>query len=202
MATVGPSGKPDQPSDRAAAPAPAPRDEVLAALRRIIRATDLYSKQLERDVGMTVPQIIVMQSIRDLGEVTTSQVSVRVSLSQATVTSILDRLTERELVERYRSTRDRRIVHTRLTKKGKLALRKAPTLLHEQFLARFEELSARRQKEIIAALKDVAEMMGVTDLAAVPVLDGGLAQDAASGPGPDAGSVAPDGAGDNGDMTQ
>jgi DNA-binding MarR family transcriptional regulator len=198
MAAVGPSGKPDQPSDRAAAPAPAPRDEVLAALRRIIRATDLYSKQLERDVGMTVPQIIVMQSIRDLGEVTTSQVSVRVSLSQATVTSILDRLTERELVERYRSTRDRRIVHTRLTKKGKLALRKAPTLLHEQFLARFEELPARRQKEIIAALKDVAEMMGVTDLAAVPGLDGDLAQDAASGPGPDADPTAPDGAGDNG----
>lgn len=143
--------------------APVARDEVLDTLRRIIRASDLYSKRLEREVGMTTAQLVVMHSIRDLGEVTTSQISARVSLSQATVTSILDRLVERTLVERYRSTRDRRIVHTRLTRKGRLALRKAPTLLHENFLERFEKLSGRRQAVIVDALKLVAEMMDAGD---------------------------------------
>src|SRR3546814_3935999 len=62
---------------------------VLTALRRIIRATDLHSKQLSREVGLTTPQVVVLQAVRDLGEVTTGQLSRRVSLSQGTVTTIL-----------------------------------------------------------------------------------------------------------------
>src|SRR3546814_7855491 len=65
---------------------------VLTALRRIIRATDLHSKQLSREVGLTTPQVVVLQAVRDLGEVTTGQLSRRVSPSQGTVTTILDRL--------------------------------------------------------------------------------------------------------------
>src|SRR5690606_30556880 len=34
-----------------------PTRDVLSALRRIIRATDLHSKQLAREVGLTTPQV-------------------------------------------------------------------------------------------------------------------------------------------------
>src|SRR3546814_9311139 len=70
--------------------------DVLTALRRIIRATDLHSKQLAREVGLTTPQVVLLQAVRDLGEVTTGQLSRRVSLSQGTVTTILDRLERSE----------------------------------------------------------------------------------------------------------
>jgi DNA-binding MarR family transcriptional regulator len=102
--------------------------QVLTALRRIMRATDLHSKRLTKHAGLTIPQVVVLQAIRDLGEVTTGMLSVRVSLSQATVTSILDRLEERGLVERYRSTSDRRVVHARLTGQGRSVLRRAPSI--------------------------------------------------------------------------
>ena len=148
-------------------------EDLLVALRRIIRATDLHSKRVSRESGLTVPQIVVLKSVRDLGEVTTSEISRRVSLSQATVTIILDRLEERGLVERYRSTRDRRIVHTRLTQQGRSALRNAPGLLHERFLEKFTGLSDRRQKEIVKALQKVADMMGASDLDAAPLLEVG-----------------------------
>lgn len=160
-------------SRRLSAAEPEACEEVLVALRRIIHATDLHSKRVARESGLTIPQIVILQSVRDLGEVTTGQISRRVSLSQGTVTSILDRLEERELVERYRSPTDRRVVHTRLTKEGKSALRRAPALLHDRFLEQFEDLSERRQHEIVRVLRKVAEMMGAADLDAAPLLEVG-----------------------------
>jgi len=78
-------------------------EQVLISLRQIIRATDLYSRQLSREVGLTAPQLLILQAIQKLGAVSISKLSSEVSLSQATVTTILDRLESRELVARHRS---------------------------------------------------------------------------------------------------
>lgn len=67
-------------------------DEVLVSLRRVIRATDLHSKHLSKTTGLTAPQILLIQTIRDKGQVTIGELASDVSLSQATVTTILDRL--------------------------------------------------------------------------------------------------------------
>jgi len=144
--------------------------EVLITLRRIIRAIDLHSKQLEKQSGLTIPQIVLLQSIEDLGEVTTRQLSEQVELSQGTVTTILDRLEARGLIERYRSTIDRRIVHSRLTVQGGSRLRGAPPLLHERFVARFSARAAADQKRILTAMQEVAAMMDAGDLDAAPIL--------------------------------
>jgi DNA-binding MarR family transcriptional regulator len=146
-------------------------DTVLSLLRRIIRAVDLQSRRLSREFGLTTPQMVVLQAIRDLGEVTTGRVSTAVSLSQATVTTILDRLEDRGLIERYRSRVDRRVVHSQLTAAGRAILRQAPPLLHVRFQERFAGLSRRKQREIIGALDEVAEMMGASDIDAAPLLD-------------------------------
>ena len=39
-------------------------DEVLVALRRIIRATDLHSRQLSKVSGLTSPQLLILQLLR------------------------------------------------------------------------------------------------------------------------------------------
>lgn len=145
--------------------------DVLIALRRIIRAIDLHSKQLEKHSGLTIPQIVVLQSIQELGEVTTRQLSEHVELSQGTVTTILDRLEARALIERYRSTVDRRIVHSRLTAQGWAKLRSAPPLLHERFVARFSARDAADQERILTAMREAAEMMDAGDLDVAPLLD-------------------------------
>lgn len=145
--------------------------DVLVALRRIIRAIDLQSKRIAKSSGLTTPQVMVLQSIRDLGEVTIGRLSRAVSLSQATVTTILDRLEQRGLVERYRSERDRRIVHAKLTGPGRKALKKAPPLLHEKFIEAFAGLSTKRQMEMVATLDEVAALLGGSELDAAPILD-------------------------------
>lgn len=63
------------------------------------------------------------------------------------------------------------MVHARLTKQGRAALRKAPPLLHERFVTAFAELGPLRQERIIEVLEEVAEMMGAEHLNAAPLLD-------------------------------
>lgn len=145
--------------------------DVLVALRRIIRAVDLQSKRINKASGLTTPQILILRAIDTLGEVTTGRLSDTVTLSQATVTTILDRLEGRGLIERYRSTVDKRVVHTRLTTTGRRALKKAPPLLHERFVEAFSSLDHASQKQMIATLDEVAVMLGGGTLDAAPILD-------------------------------
>ncbi|HBN51600.1 MAG TPA: MarR family transcriptional regulator, partial [Thalassospira sp.] len=44
--------------------------DVLVALRQIIRATDLHSKHVMKVCGLTVPQLVVLLAIEELGAVT------------------------------------------------------------------------------------------------------------------------------------
>ncbi|MGM0954162.1 MAG: MarR family winged helix-turn-helix transcriptional regulator [Pseudomonadota bacterium] len=145
-------------------------DQVLVALRRVIRATDLHSKRLSKHAGLTGPQLLIMRTIRDLGEVTIGTIAEQVSLSQATVTTILDRLEHRELVYRVRSTRDKRKVHAHLTEKGEDILARAPNPLQEDFIEKYQSLEEWEQTMILSSLQRVANMMNADDIDASPVL--------------------------------
>ncbi|WP_372966372.1 MarR family winged helix-turn-helix transcriptional regulator [Marinobacter sp.] len=145
-------------------------EQVLVALRRVIRATDLHSKRLSKHAGLTGPQLLIMRTIRDLGEVTIGTIADNVSLSQATVTTILDRLELRKLVYRVRSTKDKRKVHAHLTEEGADLLAKAPNPLQEDFIEKFQNLAEWEQTMILSSLQRVAHMMDADDIDASPVL--------------------------------
>lgn len=149
-------------------------EEVLVALRRVIRATDLHSKYLAKTTGLTTPQILLLQTIRDKGEVTIGEIANGMSLSQATVTSILDRLEKRGMVYRERSTKDKRKVHAYLTDQATETLKEAPIPLQEHFTEQFGDLQEWEQTMIISSLQRVAQMMDVQHIDASPVLDVGI----------------------------
>jgi DNA-binding MarR family transcriptional regulator len=145
--------------------------DVLISLRRIIRATDLQSKRIMKVCGLTIPQVMVLRSIETLGDVTVKRISDNVSLSQATVTTILNRLEERKLVERVRSNIDKRIVNARLTTDGKEVLKTVPPLFHEEFMLQFDALTVDAQNTILTSLQHVATMMDSGQYDAAPLLD-------------------------------
>ncbi|QIL91912.1 MarR family transcriptional regulator [Microbulbifer sp. SH-1] len=148
-------------------------EEVLTTLRRLIRATDLHSRQLVKTAGLTAPQLLLLQAIREHGEVTIGALAKEISLSQATVTTILDRLEKRGLVFRERSAEDKRKVHAYLTEKGMEIIRDAPTPLQDHFVKQFRDLREWEQSMIISSLQRVALMMDAEHIDASPVLDVG-----------------------------
>jgi DNA-binding MarR family transcriptional regulator len=149
-------------------------DDVLVALRRVIRATDLHSKHLSKTTGLTSPQILLLHTIREKGEVTIGELAQDMSLSQATVTTIIDRLEKRKFVFRERSKEDKRKVHAYLTDAGHEILKTAPVPLQEQFAKHFADLQDWEKNMIISSLQRVAHMMDAQHIDASPVLDIGI----------------------------
>lgn len=148
-------------------------DDVLISLRRIMRAADLYSRRLSKEFGLTAPQLLILQAIESRGEMTMGEIATEVSLSQATVTTILDRLEKRELLVRQRGETDKRRVYAHLTEAGARVIKEAPTPLQEEFTQRFSKLEDWEQSLILSSLQRVASMMNAEDIDASPVLDVG-----------------------------
>lgn len=145
-------------------------DQVLVSLRRIIRATDLHSRKLGKETGLTTPQLVVMRAIRQRDTPVASEIARAVSLSQATVTNILNRLESHGLISRTRSEEDKRRVNVSLTSQGKDLLATAPQPLQESFIERFGALEIWEQHLLVASLERLATMMDAEHLDAAPLL--------------------------------
>lgn len=146
--------------------------QVLSALRRIIRAADIHSKQLTKTAGLTSPQLLLMQAIANNPDNSTlGNLAKQISLSQATVTSIIDRLEARHLVKRIRSESDKRFIRLHLTELGLQQLEQAPIPLQASFVEKFSALQDWEQNMILASLQRLAEMMDAQQIDASPFLD-------------------------------
>ncbi|SDG96681.1 DNA-binding transcriptional regulator, MarR family [Vibrio xiamenensis] len=146
-------------------------EEVLVAIRQIIRAIDLHSKKLSKESGLTGPQLILMRSIRELGQVTIKELSKHTNMSQATATTILDRLERNELVQRIRSQTDKRKVHAHLTDKGKQLLEEAPLPLQHSFVNNFQKLEEWEQSLLLSSVQRISSMMNAEDYDVAPMLE-------------------------------
>jgi DNA-binding MarR family transcriptional regulator len=145
-------------------------DSILRSLRRISRAIDIHSRALVRNHQLTSPQLVCLREIRRDGETTPSALARRISLSQATVTGILDRLAARGLISRTRSETDRRRVLLRLTPEGEQLAREAPSPLQQHFVEHLSALPEGAQRNIDDVLQQVVSMMEADGLDAAAVL--------------------------------
>ncbi|MGE0400979.1 MAG: MarR family winged helix-turn-helix transcriptional regulator [Kofleriaceae bacterium] len=149
--------------------------EVLRSIRQIVRSISIHSKTLQRDVGLTVPQLLCLRALFELerddaDEITVADISERVHLSPATVSRIIDRLVAAGLVIRERGTIDRRRVSLSLTAAGMERVQTLPSPLQEKFLRGLGELPRPDQLQLLASLRRVAALMDAIDLDAAPLL--------------------------------
>lgn len=148
-------------------------DTSLIALRRILRATDLFSRELAQSVGLTAPQFRVLQIVAEHGQSTATRIANQMRVTQATVTSFVDKLVKQGMVVRERSETDKRQTNIVASEKGLAAIRNAPDPLQQRFVRKFEAMEDWEQASLIAALERVASMLDAKEIDASPVLDTG-----------------------------
>lgn len=145
-------------------------DEVLISIRRIIRSIDLQSRYLVKQVGLTGPQLLILQEASRSGEVSVGKIAEAVSLGQATVTGIVERLEKKGLLERRRGEVDRRKVLVKITEQGKRLLAESPPLMQKYFIERFSRLHDWEQSMILSSLQRLVQMMDAKTIDAAPFL--------------------------------
>lgn len=139
------------------------QEEVLVALRRIIRAVDRQSRRLMQETGLTGPQLLVLQVLRRDGALCAGALAAAVHLSQPTITAIVDRLEAKRLLRRYRDSEDKRKVLIDLTALGRRTAARAPEVLQRGFVESFQAMADWEQTLIVSSLQRVAGMLDATE---------------------------------------
>ena len=124
--------------------------------------------------GLTPSQLVVLQEVAREGEATAGEIATAVQFSQATVTSIVDRLVERSFVARSRRENDRRKVWVTITLEGRAILSSAPDVMQDRFQDRFSQLPDWEQAMIVAMLERLSAVLDADSLEAAPVIDAGI----------------------------
>ena len=148
-------------------------DESLIALRRILRATELYARDLAHAAGLTPAQLRVLQVVDEKSSATPKALATQMGVSQATVTTLVDKLVARGLVERIPSERDRRQTNVVVTEQGHSRLIDAPDALQQRYVRAFAKLSDWEQAQLVSSLERVADMLDAKNIDASPVLTTG-----------------------------
>jgi DNA-binding MarR family transcriptional regulator len=143
---------------------------VLCSLRRIIRAVDIYSRQLNAHVGLTSPQLICLQSVIEQQDSTLTSLTKSVSLSGSTLTGIVDRLEGKGFLMRERDAIDRRKVYLRPTAAGIEVASNAPPLLQDRFASALAKLDGEEQSRIASSLEQIVVLMEAEHIETSPNL--------------------------------
>ena len=134
-------------------------DESLIALRRILRKSERYSRELAQAAGLTAVQFRVLQIVAEMGGCTPKDISRRMRVSQATVTSLVHKLVNQGMVSMERSEIDGR--------------QKNITVTEQLYVRKFEALEDWEQAQLVASLERVAAMLDAEETDVAPVLDVG-----------------------------
>lgn len=143
---------------------------ILVALRRIMRAVDIYSRRLNIEFKITAPQLICLYSLEREDGITLSALASRVNIGISTVNGIVDRLEEKGLLTRTRSETDRRRVKLCITREGREVAKSAPDLLQKRLVDSLKGLPELEQATIALSLERVVELMEAAHLDKYPHL--------------------------------
>lgn len=146
---------------------------VFQALRKIIRAIELHSRKLASDYQITGPQLVCLLALQEEAPLTVKRLAQSAYLSPSTVVGIVDRLEEKDLVQRIRSTTDRRSVKISVTEKGQQLLSNAPSPIQESLARALQHLPELEKVSIALALEKVVDLMEARHIDAAPVLETG-----------------------------
>ncbi|HJV89402.1 MAG TPA: MarR family transcriptional regulator [Holophagaceae bacterium] len=135
-------------------------------LRRIVRALEVYSKEVEARFGLTGPQLWGLWELGQGGPMALKDLAARMQLHPSTVVGVVDRLADKDLVVRRVDPEDRRRVSLTLTTQGKATLRKAPHPAQGRLVHGLKGLSPRQRAAIHKALATLVKLMEAEDLEA------------------------------------
>ncbi len=128
-------------------------------LRQIAHAINKHSKYLQEKYHITVPQIICLREIYEHGPISFSALTKIVALNNSTVTGIVDRLERQGLVQRTRTSADRRQIHIVITEKGVEFLQNTPPPVSDRLIDGLKQYSDEEINRIIWAIDQVALLL-------------------------------------------
>jgi DNA-binding MarR family transcriptional regulator len=140
-----------------------PTQEILDAIRRIVRALRVSSKAVERELGLSSAQLYVLKKLQDEKGVSINELAALTLTHQSSVSVVVSKLFERNLVQRVKSTEDERRLEISITTKGLALVRRAPESIQDCLIKSIETLPCVARESLAQSLKFIVENAGISD---------------------------------------
>lgn len=147
------------------------------AVRRLVRALRVTAHETQRRVGVSAAQLFVLAQLAPGHELSLSELASRTFTDRTSVAAVIERLVERGLVVRERSSDDMRRAAVRITPAGRRLLRQAPEAPTAKLIGALESLPAERLSALASNLSALTAAMGLSDQPARLMFDASATTD-------------------------
>ncbi len=146
--------------------------EIIIKIRQIVRSINLESKKVQSDFGVSIPQVLCLEFLKQSPNYQASQKDIRdhLKLNSSTVTGIISRLESKSLLARLPKTGDKRVTYITLTSQGDELLKKTPDLLQQRLASKLSKLTPNDLSQINKSLDLLTRMLNIQDVDASPML--------------------------------
>ena len=153
--------------------------DILVNIRRIVRAVNLESKRIEKEYGISIPQLLTLGFLRRQPDSKASHKEIKafLKLNASTVTGIIARLEKKKLVARLPRMQDKRVSLITLTAKGDELLDTAPQPMHQQISDKLQKLSPEELEHLNSAFQTINGLLSIDQVDAAPLVSGEIDSD-------------------------
>ena len=142
---------------------------ILDSIRRLVRLLRLADRAAQNEVGLSGAQLFVLQELFRSPSLSLNELAERTRTDQSSVSVVVTRLVDAELVARDRDTRDARRLVLNLTKAGRAVVQKAPRAAQERIISTVEALPAAERNRFADTFERLVEGLG-TERVPAPML--------------------------------
>lgn len=147
----------------------------MISVRKIVRAINLESKRVEKNFGISIPQLLTLKYLKEKPDYKSTMRNLRefLSLNASTVTGIISRLETKGYIARLPDPSDKRSTPIVLTSKGDELIKKTNLSLHERISKNLEAINENEYQAILGSFQTIINFLNIDDLDASPIITGG-----------------------------
>lgn len=146
--------------------------DILIKIRKIVRSVDIESKKIQKEYGVSIPQVLCLGFLHESANYQSTQSEIRnfLNLNSSTVSGIINRLEKKGLLARLPKSGDKRVVNIALTSAGDKLLGTIPSLLHEQLSKKLQKLDDTEIKKVEKSLDTLVTLLEIEQVEASPLI--------------------------------
>ena len=133
----------------------------LNVIRSVVRALNLNTRAIEQRSGISLAQLFVLEQLMHQPAASLTDLADRTATHQSSVSVVVQRLVDRGLVNRTRSSSDRRFVEIAITDAGRDVLANAPETVQVKLLNGLNRFEDGERERLALLLEQWAASAGI-----------------------------------------
>ena len=146
--------------------------DILIRLRKIVRSVNIESKRVEKEQGVSIPQLLCLQFLAEQENFKTNAAKLKafLNLNASTISGILRRLEKKGFISKLPKESDKRVTLISLTASGMDLLQSAPITFQQKLSEKLQALPPKKLQTIIEGIDLLTQIMEVEELEASPII--------------------------------